>query len=789
VDYWGQKKMPHKLSRHVLDELLSSYPPLDAAQYMLLENIANCLDQAQYLSALTDMQQELLEGDLLRISGALEHLKRSDMFDASPRATWCINAVLQTKQDPIAIAWIIVDMKWLFLGPSSRDQSIQDCLSRLIVHPHLMKVEQALFLLRHCTSHVTFLKIDLVLSHKNIFQLIKSLEHLYSIKVPADKEEHFKQYVPYILLKEQKNPQKIVNFLCKMVLLEKYNVNAYKLLLQEYAEAVIHDKARPTFWWSLCYIDQLGVWITPSHMWKTRTHPHLDKLTPLLQRLTELSKDMPQLLATQYVDFVLNDFAWPLLPCQIIKIHEKCRVTGSLPALETFFKRPIIDVKPNLIAIGECLDTLGDSPLHRSVTTILHHEKPQELVSKLTSIKKDLPPSLRLMAINIALYDEQSSDDAFENMDKIGRPLLKQLLGIIGSDVSIKNCRAAFYYYVSYHAVAFHAKEDGNLSVDDLDVHQAQLINPLELTSQIHFILSHQNPDRLVEGLIAQRQTMALFPKSLVRACFHAILRDQCTPNRTSYMISQLCKQGKLELTLYEQARPKHPARENVVSLSHDHLIHTKSVQENNLYAGFFFRNYPKKKAKNLYDNENGINPAYCNLASDVCPIPVGENRIWALRGDLILATGIKNCYHSEGATSIVDKIDRQSIPFFQVNNRYGHPSLAAPELKNDYDGSVYYAGWLYQQPDCLQIYLWSGRYRNRKLTIEQRTHMEAYIAKKLQEAYGDQQIMFFDWVNMEESEYFLAGELSKIKEPRVIFYPSEKQEDVSVSTPTVSIL
>lgn len=173
-------------------------------------------------------------------------------------------------------------------------------------------------------------------------------------------------------------------------------------------------------------------------------------------------------------------------------------------------------------------------------------------------------------------------------------------------------------------------------------------------------------------------------------------------------------------------------------------------------------KKFPATLPRYQHQNEKSINPAYCDI--DHCiPLCPGEKRIWVMRTDGILALGIKNTLIAEGNTALKEKTDEIVHQYIDHEDRYGHPSLALPE--NEYNGSVYYAGWLYQHSDRIEIMSCSGRYQNKKLKPTQKTFLECYIALKLMERYGGQKIIFIDWENINHLEYFLQN----------ISYPSMK--------------
>lgn len=144
------------------------------------------------------------------------------------------------------------------------------------------------------------------------------------------------------------------------------------------------------------------------------------------------------------------------------------------------------------------------------------------------------------------------------------------------------------------------------------------------------------------------------------------------------------------------------------------------------------------------YENEEGINPAYQNAAQieSTCFLNIDEKRIWVLRSDFILATGVKNAYKTRyGYTGLADTFSPAVHHFLNWSNRSGHPSLALAEGR--YDGTVLYAGYICQRDGFLQVYLSSGRFDRSDLNAEQMHILESYIAAIFQVTYGRQDIVF----------------------------------------------
>ncbi len=145
------------------------------------------------------------------------------------------------------------------------------------------------------------------------------------------------------------------------------------------------------------------------------------------------------------------------------------------------------------------------------------------------------------------------------------------------------------------------------------------------------------------------------------------------------------------------------------------------------------------------YDGETLINPGYQDSESIKAPLKAGEKRMWVLREDFILATGIKNAYqaefsYNEFTTAFVDDLDL-SLELAKLS-RYGHPSLTFNEY--DHKVGVFYAGYVSQSDNQLTVFLASGRYFRNDLSTQQVAIMESYVAVLFQKAYGNQRVVFY---------------------------------------------
>ena len=210
-------------------------------------------------------------------------------------------------------------------------------------------------------------------------------------------------------------------------------------------------------------------------------------------------------------------------------------------------------------------------------------------------------------------------------------------------------------------------------------------------------------------------------------------------------------------------------------------VVDTPSIMKENTLLTLMkahIKTFPKVLPQYKYENEDSINPVYSDI-EHCSPLCIGEKRIWVLRTDFTLALGIKNAYASKGNLKLLDKVDETMHTYVNLDDRYGHPSLALPE--NDYDGSVYYAGWLHQRSNQLEIFICSGRYHNENLSRKQRLCLELYLFLVIKQAFGNQPIIFIDWHHEKELELFLKGSLFHPKIPKRTYSSQIKVEMLSL--------
>lgn len=149
-------------------------------------------------------------------------------------------------------------------------------------------------------------------------------------------------------------------------------------------------------------------------------------------------------------------------------------------------------------------------------------------------------------------------------------------------------------------------------------------------------------------------------------------------------IIRFLVQQKLLDCAIAESFKAKlaHPQKTSTSGLFKSHKIKPILNKQHKLLfclAETFIQNKiaPVQPKKKLYPGEGGINPAYQNLAQVRRSLSQSEIRIWALRSDLILATGIKNAYAEdwwyEGLKTAIAKKNHR---FINWADRAGHPSL-----------------------------------------------------------------------------------------------------------------
>ncbi|BCA96272.1 hypothetical protein TUM19329_26330 [Legionella antarctica] len=244
-----------------------------------------------------------------------------------------------------------------------------------------------------------------------------------------------------------------------------------------------------------------------------------------------------------------------------------------------------------------------------------------------------------------------------------------------------------------------------------------------------------------------------------------------------SYLTLKFCKAYGTKKIVFYDTTPEHDNADSTLFFNDKPFPESKSSRTYNLSAiknavnvaqcdscyakaqRYIKKNIPPVKPKYRYPGESCINPAYQDISSIRSPLRPQEKRIWVLRGDFILATGVKNAYQKEyGYTGLKDSFSNSLYLFLNWSDRYGHPSLTLAE--GNYDGSAFYAGYICQRTDYLQVYLVSGRFERRDLNRDQTRILEAYIAAQFQTVYGHQDIVF-DYGDSEIPRYhatFFSG-------------------------------
>jgi len=169
-------------------------------------------------------------------------------------------------------------------------------------------------------------------------------------------------------------------------------------------------------------------------------------------------------------------------------------------------------------------------------------------------------------------------------------------------------------------------------------------------------------------------------------------------------------------------------------------------------------RNVHPRYAKKFYTSEDVCNPGYENITADpVCRLKTNDVRIWLLRSDGILITGVKNT--NDKFEQAFDEQNISHIPRVRDDEilRYGHPTLAISH--EGYDGGVLYAGWVVQRKDHLVVIPYSGRYYRSDLSVEQVIALSMYISSSFVDAYGEQAVIFISPSESNVKDYILGND------------------------------
>lgn len=169
----------------------------------------------------------------------------------------------------------------------------------------------------------------------------------------------------------------------------------------------------------------------------------------------------------------------------------------------------------------------------------------------------------------------------------------------------------------------------------------------------------------------------------------------------------------------------------------------------------FIQKNLPLSYPKYFYSNENStLNPAYEDISNNRSYLTQGAIRIWALRGDMILATGIKNAYQKEfGYTEFQETFfDKQHL--LNPKDRYGHPSLTQSELN---DVGAYTAGYLKLTGKTLKVFFASGRYFSKPTSKVKIFILESYLSHLFGKAYNIDKVIFYH--GMKDYNFYKSDE------------------------------
>lgn len=265
-----------------------------------------------------------------------------------------------------------------------------------------------------------------------------------------------------------------------------------------------------------------------------------------------------------------------------------------------------------------------------------------------------------------------------------------------------------------------------------------------------------------------------------------------------SYLCQRLQKAfGKQRVVFYDTTPGAEDDRDSSLFFSDQPFANDKPSREYTpVKAAFILSQFSRKPSKNLSTKffiekhikpvlpkysrlgEGNINPLIENIKDVVCPLKINETRIWLLQSTFKLFVGVKNTsdyYGYQGFKEIFSDAQYKELvnnQLIDANDRYAHPSLAVPEL--GYDGSAFYAGYIKQRQGYLQIYLGSGRYHRDDIDGDALYALEDFIAKRFQEAYGDQPVIFepTTYDNFDNHAAFFSGQPLRDARPARAYPP-----------------
>lgn len=160
-----------------------------------------------------------------------------------------------------------------------------------------------------------------------------------------------------------------------------------------------------------------------------------------------------------------------------------------------------------------------------------------------------------------------------------------------------------------------------------------------------------------------------------------------------------------------------------------------------------------------LYVEEgDGLNPGYIEI-EELRPLCIHEKRIFLLRADMALATGLKN---DPRAGTYLDNFGgcQTGTPFIKQNNTipdeitdyveshlFGHPTLACES--NGYLPGIY-GGWMRRlSEDTIEILLSTGRFKGIEVSDEERTCIETHVARRMMKSQQCSDIIFVDFYKL----------------------------------------
>ncbi len=749
--------MKAKIEHSLLLEISNTYPDVYNQYKKELKDIVHYLCGQQCHELLDLDKLPLTKEHFYELSKALNNLYLSNINLAhlsKDIVAACISCVLEATTDPFGVSYCIARLYRLKVF-SSQQFTFTDALCYLEIFKktkYHRDIDEALFHLESLDIPVTPIQVYVLLKSPQQNLVINALDQLNTIKDNLQQAplENAQFCIELVL----NNPMRVVDIL---IVLSKNNflqiplIELKKLITKLYPHPCVH---------TLFLLNKLDIPYNIEKISEITKHVNLPVLNDDLESLIHIKNDLPHGIISAWSELIFiltniknsSSLLMKLNTCiefqtellfdesvatsdSILPILHICRLFDNKNLWDMLIRH--IKNKPSFTEVREinnCIQVMQNTITPNQLKFILDSTDKITLVKLLNSV-------LRLFKPLSPYFVTKCLQSCFEDQDDFNN-VLDVLVNLLHS------------------GVIFIIERELYLSEEPHHIHFKSLLYCLHALGELftidimRFIIAHRDLPNLAIGLKTLQNIKKVTPIEIFQACTNTVIRTQNKPQKIAYTLTMLQQENKLAACLKEQIGTAH--KEYNIGLSEEQLGKTCLVNSNKYSLRFFFKDYPKVNTAYKHANEKGKNPAYHELDIGEPQLPTNEKRIFVLTTELKLIIGIKNAYSDKGNTPLSKLVGSKNI---NPQDRYGHPSLALPN--EYYDGGVYYAGWLYQHTNHLQVYLWSGRYNNAKLTNQQKQRLELYITQRLVKAYGQQEIHFIDWNRTEEeSDSFLKGNL-----------------------------